>query len=79
MLAIARALVRDPKIILLTSPSRGLLRSSFRIWRMTCRELARSGQTIVPVEQIWLRRWRWRSASTSSTTAISSMKARLSS
>ena len=51
MLAIARALVRDPKIILLDEPFEGLAPIIVQDLVHTCRELARSGQTIVLVEQ----------------------------
>jgi branched-chain amino acid transport system ATP-binding protein len=51
MLAIARALVRDPKIILLDEPFEGLAPAIVRNLMETCRELAASGQTIVLVEQ----------------------------
>ncbi|MBS0336142.1 MAG: ABC transporter ATP-binding protein [Proteobacteria bacterium] len=51
MLAIARALVRDPKIILLDEPFEGLAPVIVRDLMHACRELARAGQTIVLVEQ----------------------------
>jgi branched-chain amino acid transport system ATP-binding protein len=51
MLAIARALVRDPKIVLLDEPFEGLAPIIVQDLVHTCRELARSGQTIVLVEQ----------------------------
>jgi len=51
MLAIARALVRDPKIILLDEPFEGLAPVIVRDLMKACRELAQSGQTIVLVEQ----------------------------
>ena len=51
MLAIARALVRDPKIILLDEPFEGLAPVIVRDLMTACRNLAASGQTIVLVEQ----------------------------
>ncbi len=51
MLAIARALVRDPKIILLDEPFEGLAPIIVQDLVHACRELARNGQTIVLVEQ----------------------------
>jgi branched-chain amino acid transport system ATP-binding protein len=51
MLAIARALVRDPKIILLDEPFEGLAPVIVQDLMRACQELARSGQTIVLVEQ----------------------------
>src|ERR1700761_9031986 len=51
MLAIARALVRDPKIILLDEPFEGLARVIVQDLMRACRELADAGQTIVLVEQ----------------------------
>jgi branched-chain amino acid transport system ATP-binding protein len=51
MLAIARALVRDPKIILLDEPFEGLAPVIVRDLMNACRELAAAGQTIVLVEQ----------------------------
>jgi branched-chain amino acid transport system ATP-binding protein len=51
MLAIARALVRDPKIILLDEPFEGLAPIIVRDLLTTCRALAEAGQTILLVEQ----------------------------
>ena len=51
MLAIARALVRDPKIVLLDEPFEGLAPVIVRDLMAACRNLAASGQTIVLVEQ----------------------------
>ncbi len=51
MLAIARALVRDPKIILLDEPFEGLAPVIVRDLMEACRNLAAAGQTIVLVEQ----------------------------
>ena len=51
MLAIARALVRDPKIILLDEPFEGLAPVIVRDLMRACRDLAQAGQTIVLVEQ----------------------------
>jgi branched-chain amino acid transport system ATP-binding protein len=51
MLAIARALVRDPKIILLDEPFEGLAPVIVRDLMAACRNLAAAGQTIVVVEQ----------------------------
>jgi branched-chain amino acid transport system ATP-binding protein len=51
MLAIARALVRDPKIVLLDEPFEGLAPVIVQDLIRACRELAAGGQTIVLVEQ----------------------------
>ena len=51
MLAIARALVRDPRIILLDEPFEGLAPVIVRDLMSACQELASSGQTIILVEQ----------------------------
>ncbi|HEU4660772.1 MAG TPA: ABC transporter ATP-binding protein [Pseudolabrys sp.] len=51
MLAIARALIRDPKIILLDEPFEGLAPVIVRDLMKACRALAEAGQTIVLVEQ----------------------------
>jgi branched-chain amino acid transport system ATP-binding protein len=51
MLAIARALVRDPKLILLDEPFEGLAPVIVRDLMTACRALAEAGQTIVLVEQ----------------------------
>jgi branched-chain amino acid transport system ATP-binding protein len=51
MLAIGRALIRDPKIILLDEPFEGLAPIIVRDLLATCRSLAEAGQTIVVVEQ----------------------------
>jgi branched-chain amino acid transport system ATP-binding protein len=51
MLSIARALVRDPKIVLLDEPFEGLAPVIVRDLMQACRDLAHAGQTIVLVEQ----------------------------
>jgi branched-chain amino acid transport system ATP-binding protein len=51
MLAIARALIRDPKIILLDEPFEGLAPLIVRELMKVCRDLAATGLTIVLVEQ----------------------------
>jgi branched-chain amino acid transport system ATP-binding protein len=51
MLAIARALIRDPKIVLLDEPFEGLAPVIVKDLMRACRDLASAGQTIVLVEQ----------------------------
>jgi len=51
MLAIGRALIRDPKIVLLDEPFEGLAPVIVRDLMDACRALAAAGQTIVLVEQ----------------------------
>ena len=51
MLAIARALIRDPKIILLDEPFEGLAPVIVQDLVKACRDLAYAGQTIILVEQ----------------------------
>jgi branched-chain amino acid transport system ATP-binding protein len=51
MLAIGRALIRDPKLILLDEPFEGLAPVVVRDLMEACRRLVDAGQTIVLVEQ----------------------------
>jgi branched-chain amino acid transport system ATP-binding protein len=51
MLAIGRALIRDPKLVLLDEPFEGLAPVIVQDLLAICRKLAEAGQTIVVVEQ----------------------------
>ena len=51
MLAIGRALIRDPKLVLLDEPFEGLAPVIVQDLLAICRRLAEAGQTIVVVEQ----------------------------
>ena len=51
MLAIGRALIRDPKNVLLDEPFEGLAPVIVHDLMQACRDLAAAGQTIVLVEQ----------------------------
>ncbi len=51
MLAIARALIRDPKIVILDEPFEGLAPVIVRDLLATCRALVAAGQTMLIVEQ----------------------------
>lgn len=51
MVAIARAMIRDAKLILLDEPFEGLAPLIVRDLMNVCKELARQGRTIVVVEQ----------------------------
>ena len=51
MLAIARAMIRNPRVLLLDEPFEGLAPLIVRDLLQVCRRLAQEGQTIVIVEQ----------------------------
>jgi branched-chain amino acid transport system ATP-binding protein len=51
MLAIARAMIRNPRVLLLDEPFEGLAPLIVRDLMQVCRRLAEQGQTIVIVEQ----------------------------
>ncbi len=51
MLAIGRALIRDPKLVLLDEPFEGLAPVIVQDLLAICRRLAEAGQTIIVVEQ----------------------------
>ena len=51
MLAIARALIRDPKLVLLDEPFEGLAPLIVRDLMAVCRRLAEEGLTVLTVEQ----------------------------
>ena len=76
MLAIARALVRDPKIVLLDEPFEGLAPVIVRDLVKACRDLRPRGRPSCWWSRTWQRRWRWPAGSTSSITAISSTRDR---
>ena len=70
MLAIARALIRDPKIILLDEPFEGLAPVIVRDLVEACRKLAAVGRRSCWWSRTWQRHSRSPIAPTSSTTAI---------
>ena len=76
MLAIARALVRDPKIILLDEPFEGLAPVIVRDLLMPAAISPTPARPSSWSSRISPRRWRWPSASTSSTTAMLPTKRR---